>query len=306
MLQPEEPLLWQSGLKIFAEDIAYIRSFVKRYPRLSRTEVIYTLCEHLQWLTPAGGPKYDAGAKLLGRLEQAGEIGLPGSQEKYRARPGRALRARCPIESVARGEPVRGTLAELGPVRLRLLREAHERAQCDASLASFHPLGYFKPFGYWARYRIEAADFGLGYLLLSGAAKKIQARDCWIGWSDQQRRGNLPWVVNNNRFLIFPWVAVEHLASHVLGQLARQLAGDWQGCWGFAPLLLESFVDPAHYRGTCYRAAGWQLLGHTSGRGLARPGKHYRSSPKLIFVKPLRAQFRDWLCSDQLHERRKP
>jgi hypothetical protein len=92
----------------------------------------------------------------------------------------------------------------------------------------------------------------------------------------------------------------------VLGQLACQLVDDWQARWGFAPLLLESFVDPAHYRGTCYRAAGWQLLGHTSGRGLARPGKDYRSSPKLIFVKPLRAQCRDWLCSDQLYQGRKP
>ena len=306
MLQPEEPLLRQGDLKICAEDIAYIRSFVKRYPRLSRTEVIYTLCEHLLWLTPAGGPKYDAGIKLLGRLEQLGEICLPAVQEKFRPQPGRVLKPRRRLEPVAPGEPVRGTLAQLGPVRLRLLEEAHEESQCNAYLASFHPLGYFKPFGFWARYRIETAELGLGYLLLSGAAKRIQARDCWIGWSDQQRRGNLPWVVNNNRFLVFPWVTVPHLASHVLGQLARQLADDWQARWGFAPLLLESFVDPAHYRGTCYRAAGWQLLGHTSGEGLARPGKHYRSSPKLIFVKPLRAQFRDWLCSDQLNERRTP
>lgn len=306
MWQPEEPLLWQGDLKICAEDIAYIRSFVKRYPRLSRTEVIYTLCEHLLWLAPGGGPKYDAGTKLLGRLEQAGEICLPALQEKFRPQPGGAPRARTLIEPVAAGEPVRGTLAQLGPVRLRLLEEAHEQAQCNAYLASFHPLGYFKPFGYWARYRIEAAGLGLGYLLVSGPAKRIQARDCWIGWSDQQRRHNLPWVVNNNRFLIFPWVSVEHLASHVLGQLARQLAQDWQARWGFAPLLLESFVDPAHYRGTCYRAAGWQLLGHTSGEGLARPGKEYRSSPKLIFVKPLQRQFRQRLCSDQLQRRHEP
>jgi hypothetical protein len=65
-------------------------------------------------------------------------------------------------------------------------------------------------------------------------------------------------------------------------------------------LLLETFVDPAHYRGSCYRAAGWQLLGSTSGRGLARPGRDYRSSPKLILVKPLDRQWRERLCSDPL------
>lgn len=307
MAQLEEPLLSHGGLKLCTNDIAYIRSFLERYPRLSRTEAIFTLCEHLHWLTPAGGARYAAGARLLGRLEQLGEICLPAWQENYRSRAGCVVRPpRRRLEAVAPGEPVRCTLAELGPVRLRLLREAHEEAQCNAYLTSFHPLGYFKPFGFWARYRIEAAQLGLGYLLLSGPARRIQARDRWIGWSEQQRRGNLPWVVNNNRFLVFPWVSVPHLASHVLGQLARQLAADWQARWGFAPLLLESFVDPAHYRGTCYRAAGWQLLGHTSGEGLARPGKDYRSSPKLIFVKPLRAQFRDGLCSDQLHERPTP
>jgi hypothetical protein len=306
MVQVEKPLLSHGGLGIYAEDLAYILGFLKRYPRLSRTEVIGTLCEHLQWLTPAGGPRLVAGSLLLARLEQLGEICLPAWKENYRAQPGRVLKPRRGLEPVARGEPVRASLAQLGPVRLRLLREVHEEAQCNAHLASFHPLGYFKPFGFWARYRIEAAQLGLGYLLLSGPARRIQARDNWIGWSEPQRRRNLPWVVNNNRFLIFPWVSVAHLASHVLGQLARQLADDWQARWGFAPLLLESFVDPAHYRGTCYRAAGWQLLGHTSGDGLARPGKDYRSSPKLIFVKPLSPRFRDGLCSDQLYERPTP
>jgi hypothetical protein len=302
----DEPLFSHGGITVCADDVAYIRSFLKRYPRLSRTEVIGTLCEHLLWLTPAGAPKREAGVKLLGRLEQAGEICLPAALQNYQPRPGRAVTARRQLEPVARGEPVRGTLADLGPVRLRFLRDAHEEARCNAYLASFHPLGYSKPFGFWARYRIETAQLGLGYVLLSGAARRIQARERWIGWSEPQRRSNLSWVVNNNRYLIFPWVEVAHLASHVLGQLARQVAEDWRTRWGFAPLLLESFVDPAHYRGTCYRAAGWELLGHTSGRGLARPGKHYRSSPKLIFVKPLHPHFRDGLCSDQLHQKPMP
>jgi hypothetical protein len=303
MSELEKPLLRRGDVEIRAKDIAYIRHFVKRYPGLSRSEVIYTLCEHLQWLTPGGRPKYDASAKLLAQLELAGEICLPSLKEQYR--PHGPRRPRAPMEEIAPGEPVQCTLAELGAVRVRLLSDV-EQTHCNASLASFHPLGYFKPFGYYARYRIEAGKLVLGYLLLSGAAKKIQSRDCWIGWTDQQRRHNLPWVVNNNRFLIFPWIKIPHLASHILGQLARQLTDDWEVLWGFSPQLLESFVDPAHYRGTCYRAAGWELLGHTSGSGLARPGKDYHSSPKLLFVKPLQAQFRHLLCSDQLRERRDP
>lgn len=302
MLQCEEVRLWQSNREIGAEDIAYIRSFIKRWPRLARSELTYTLCEHLGWLTPAGGPKYDACAKLLARLEARGDIVLPARRGRGCA-PG--SRSRTPMQ-VAPGEPVQCSLAELAPVRLRLLSDAHEVALCNAYLEQFHPLGYRKPFGFWARYRIESADLSLGYVLICGAAKALELRDRWIGWSARQRLSNLPWVVNNNRYLIYPWVRVENLASHVLGQLAGQLADDWQARWGFEPLLMESFVDPAHYRGSCYRAAGWQFLGHTSGRGLRRPGKHYRSSPKLIFVKPLQRQFRQLLCSDPLQRRHEP
>ena len=306
MLRSEGSFLWQGNREIRAEDIAYIRTLIQRFPRLARTELADTLCEHLGWLTPAGAPKKDACRKLLARLEAAGEIRLPARRKQGGDQTSGRGQAATPSVPIVSGEPLQCSLAQLGPVRLRLLGQAHDVAQCNAYLERFHPLGYHKPFGYWARYRIEAADRSLGNLLLCGAARAIEPRDRWIGWSARRRLSNLPWVVNNSRFLVFPWVQVEHLASHVLGQLARQLADDWQACWGYRPLLLESFVDPAHYRGTCYRAAGWQLLGHTSGRGLARPGKHYHSAPKLIFVKALQAHCRRLLCSDQLQERHPP
>jgi hypothetical protein len=101
-----------------------------------------------------------------------------------------------------------------------------------------------------------------------------------------------------------PHVRIPHLASHVLGQLARRVREDWQCRWGFTPLLLETFVDPARFAGTCYRAAGWELLGETSGRGLARPGKSYQSTPRLVLVKPLHGHFRQLLCSAPLPGRR--
>ena len=91
-----------------------------------------------------------------------------------------------------------------------------------------------------------------------------------------------------------------NLASHVLGQLARRVGEDWEVRWGYRPLLLETFVDPARFRGSCYRAAGWTLLGRTSGEGLVRPGKQYRTNPKLIFAKPLQSDFRALLCSNRL------
>ena len=170
-------------------------------------------------------------------------------------------------------------------------------AQWDALVARWHPLGFQGAFGYRLRYFITAGDRRLGCVLLSGAARAVAVRDRWIGWTAQARRENLARVVNNSRFLIFPHVRVPHLASHVLGQLARRARADWLDHWGFEPLLLETFVDPRHYAGTCYRAAGWQLLGETSGRGLARPGQSYHSTPRQVWVKPLSADGRDRLCA---------
>ena len=296
----ENATWWQGDREIFAEDVAYIRTFAKRFPGLSRTELTCTLCEHLDWLTPAGRPKFDACSKLLARLEEAGELRLP-SLRQDKSHPGPRSRELMPAGSrIDPPTPFTRSLSELETVRLRLVSDRQEEGLWNDYVERYHPLGYKKPFGYWARYFIDSGAHRLGCILLSGPAKALTVRDRWIGWTDRQRLKNLPWVVNNSRYLIFPWVEVANLASHVLGQLARRVGDDWQARWGYRPLLLETFVDPARFRGSCYRASGWALLGRSSGEGLVRPGKRYQTSPKLIFAKPLQADFRALLCSNQL------
>ncbi|MGW8286530.1 MAG: Druantia anti-phage system protein DruA [Candidatus Deferrimicrobiaceae bacterium] len=300
MPSDENAIWWQGDREISPEDIAYIRRFTQQFPGLSRKELTCTLCEHLDWLTPAGHPKFTACAKLLARLEKAGELRLPALR-KDKSFPGRQPSTRRrPGARTDPAAPFVRSLSELEPVQLRLASDAHEESLWNDYIERYHPLGYKKPFGYWARYFIDSGAHRLGCLLFAGAAKALTARDRWIGWTDRQRLKNLPWVVNNSRYLIFPWVEVANLASHVLGQLARQVGDDWERRWGYRPLLLETFVDPAHFAGSCYRAAGWTLLGRTTGEGLVRPGKYYRTRPKLIFAKPLQADFRRLLCGDQL------
>jgi len=303
MHRDENATWWQGDREIFPEDIAYIRTFAQRFPGLSRTELTGTLCEHLQWLTPAGRPKVTACAKLLARLEEAGELCLPALQKRQSplgCPPGPPRRPSARTDPAA---PFVRSLSELEPVRLCLASDPQEQSLWNDYVERYHPLGHKKPFGYWARYFIDSGAHRLGCLLLAGAAKALTARDRWIGWTDRQRLKNLPWVVNNSRYLIFPWVEVANLASHVLGQLARRVGDDWEQRWGYRPLLLETFVDPAHFQGSCYRAAGWALLGRTTGEGLVRPGKHYRTSPKLIFAKPLQRDFRRLLCCNHLQGR---
>ncbi len=296
----ENATLWQGDREILSEDIAYIRTFAQRFPGLSRKELTYTLCEHLDWLTPAGRPKFDACAKLLARLAEAGQLQLP-SLQRHKSHPG--PQSYAPRRPSARTDPsvlIEQSLSELDPVRLRLVSDPQEEGLWNEYVERYHPLGYKKPFGYPMRYFLDSGAHRLGCILLSGPAKALTARDRWIGWEDRQRLKNLPWLLNNSRFLIFPWVEVANLASHVLGQLARRVGDDWHRRWGYRPLLLETFVDPAHFHGGCYRAAGWELLGRTTGEGLVRPGKQYQTSPKLIFAKPLQADFRRLLCSNRL------
>ena len=167
-------------------------------------------------------------------------------------------------------------------------------------MAWYHYLGYHQPFGYTLRYFIESKQGRLGCALFSGAAKAMTARDRWIGWTEKQRLQNLAWIINNSRFLIFLWVRVKNLASHVLGQIKRQISGNWQEYWGYRPVLIETFVDPARYQGTCYKAANWQYVGMTTGPGLVRKDKTYTTVPKKIFITPLTENYRELLCSDEL------
>ena len=281
------------GREFSAAEIADLCATVAWLPGLPRQELAATLCEHLAWFTLSGTPKIHACLEFLERLRVAGLLALPALRLSP---PRRCAPPSAAVEPVA--EPlVHCALSALAPVSLEVVRDAAVGAQWDALVARWHPLGFQGAFGYRLRYFILAGDRRLGCVLLAGAARAVAVRDRWIGWTAQARRENVARVVNNSRFLIFPHVRVPHLASHVLGQLARRACAYWRDHWGFEPLLLETFVDPRHYAGTCYRAAGWQLLGETSGRGLARPGQSYQSTPRQVWVKPLCADGRDRLCA---------
>ena len=270
----EGSVLWQGNREFGAEDIAYIRMLIQRFPRLPRSELADTLCEHLGWLTPAGAPKTGACRKLLARLEAGGEIRLPARRQQGGERTAGRQRAAPPRVPVLPGEPVQCALAALGPVRVRLLGQGPEVAECNAYLERFHPLGYRKPFGYWARYRIEAAERSLGYLLLGGAARAIAPRDRWIGWSARQRLANLPWVVNNSRFLAFPgfrssiWPAMCWASWHASWPLTGRRAGATGRCCWRALSIPPTIAAPATAlpAGSCWgtpAAAVWRAPAST-------------------------------------------
>lgn len=298
MGKSKEVRIVQSGRTITGEDVEHVMAVVGDFVSLSRSELAETICEHWGWVTASGTNKTEACLKLLDKLEERGEIRLPEKQQRG------ARGSSKPIERTERTaeyvEGIEGALHSVGEVRLEVVGGRQDKALWNEYVDRHHYLGYKRPIGFRLRYWIESGRGKLGCLLLAGAAKSIHVRDEWIGWSRLERIRNLPWVINQWRFLIFPWVRVKYLASHVLGQLAQRVCRDWENRWGYRPILMETFVDPSQYAGICYQAAGWIRLGETTGKGIQRAGEKYTTSQKLIYVRPLTRDFREKLCSEKL------
>lgn len=294
-------ILFQCGREITSQDIEHAKEIVETFSGLSRKELAQTICEHWGWVTASGANKEQACIKLLEKLEGMGEIRLP---EKRHSMKGVTEPVRRTHRTDPPSEEVIGKLADIGPVSLEIASSKEVRGLWNEYVERYHYLGHKKPFGFTMRYFIVSDRGRLGCALLAGAAKELSARDRWIGWSEKQRLKNLPWVVNNSRFLIFHWVRVRFLASHVLGCLAQRVRDDWHERWGYRPVLMETFVDPARFRGTIYRAAGWTCLGQTTGTGLRRQGRNYSTTVKTIYARPLIRDFKELLCSDNLTGRK--
>ena len=225
---------------------------------------------------------------VLSRLAQRGLVRLP-----IAARPAVPAPAAC--EPVAGQAVVSMSLAELGPVELHLVVAGDREAGrvWRGLMDQHHPLGSGPLCGAQLRYLIFSPQHGwLGGLAFSAPAWRLNARDRFIGWNDQGRRAHLQQVVGNTRFLILPDVEVKHLASHVLGACLRRLPADWKARYGHSLALVETFVDRAAHLGTCYRAANWQWVGDTCGRGRQDREHAQAVSPKAVYVYPLGADWR--------------
>jgi len=174
------------------------------------------------------------------------------------------------------------------PLLVRLVR-AQERPRWRQAMQQFHYLGCPRMVGQALWYVATAGGQWVALLGWAAAALKCQPRDAWIGWPPALQWRRLPLVVNNTRFLILPRWHRPNLASRVLALTVNRLSADWERCYGHPVLLAETFVDAARFRGTCYRAAGWQCLGTT--RGFAKRGAGYvaHGHPKTVWVRPLRA-----------------
>jgi hypothetical protein len=292
---PEELLL--NGRLFTRDELNHIREVIRLFPRLSQKELAHTLCETLEWYGPNGKPKLESCRELLRKLEKKGWIRLP--EKRHTRSSGKET---VTIGSATEAEPeLSGNVSAYAPIELEPVRAQQEIRLWNEYVERYHRLGYKRPFGAHQRYWIWSGGTEpkrrLGCLLFAASAWALAERDKWLGWDKKTRSQRLHLIVNNTRFLIFPWVKIKNLASKALAMASRQVVVDWQERYGYAPVLLETFVDTAHYTGTCYRAAGWIDLGLTAGRGRMDRYNERALSPKRIFVYPLKRDFRAQLCS---------
>lgn len=282
-----DPPFWVGDRLFTAQDLELICWTVRRFSALSRWELALTVCENLPWRAPNGQLKVYACLGLLEQMEAAGLVVLPTKQTHAKQRPARLGAAALPCVEV------RADLRAVRPVTVEPV-PAGEQAVWDATMATYHPLGYRRAFGahqrYWIHGQLDGQRRVLGGFLFAAAAKALAARDRWIGWTAEQRQRLRQRIVANSRYLLLPGVYVPHLASHALALATRRLARDWLGRYGYEVVLVETFVTPP-WRGSCYRAANWLYLGQTAGRGRQDRYGRRAESVKDVWVYPLA---RDW------------
>jgi Domain of unknown function (DUF4338) len=280
------------GRVISSEDILYIKDLIAANRQESRRTLSKKLCEAWQWKQANGALRDMVCRGLLLMLERAGYIALPPvkfvphNPLARRVRPSAVLIDRTPLE---------GNLDQIQPLKFVQVRRSADEPLFNSLMEEHHYLGYEQPVGEHLKYLVWAQGRPIACVTWSSAPRHIGARDRYIGWSQQARRRNIRFLAYNTRFLILPWVRVKHLASHILGRMAARISEDWQQMYGHPIYLLETFVDPERFRGTCYRAANWVVLGRTTGRGKQSNSYIPNRSIKEVLGYPLTRHFRHLL-----------
>lgn len=281
------------GQEIGSEQIAFLREFIRTHPTSSRWKLSRQLCEALGWKQANGALRDVVCRGLLLMLERAGRIELPPVRRHIRGqrRTGRPRPEAVLIDTT----PLVAPLKQLAPLEIQQVRRTADEPLFNSLMEAHHYLRYEQPVGEHLKYLVWAQGRPVACLAWSSAPRHLGSRDRFIGWSSEARRRNIRFIAYNTRFLILPWVEVPHLASHILSRIARQLSPDWKRLYQHPIYFLETFVDPERFRGTCYRAANWVVLGRTTGRGKDDHTNRPNRSIKEVLGYALTPRFRELL-----------
>lgn len=282
------------GRTVTSDQLCLIRQLIEENPSWHRKRLSIELCQRWNWRTANGRLKDMACRTFLLKLEQLGHLTLPPRLKS--ANNSRRHRLIQPV--LHSTSPITAALPNLCPIRITPVGKGEEDSLFRTLLSLYHYLGYSGPVGENLKYIVyDRNDNPLAGLLFGAAAWKIAPRDAFIDWDAETRKRNLHFLANNMRFLILPWIRVPHLASHLLGQVAKRIAADWIQKYGHPIYLLETFVECERFRGVCYQAANWRRVGQTKGRTRNDRYTSIRAPIKDVYLYPLTPDFRQVLKS---------
>jgi hypothetical protein len=282
-----------SGRNFTEEDIENIKWTRDTYKNLSRSELAGTVCHVIEWTTPSGKAKIQQCKDFLGILEQEGIITLPPLKKRSKKK----TISDISNITVTPGKALDGKVRDYEPIRLEIAETGIDLKLWRVYINEYHMLKDKGVFGSRIQYFIVSNDKKLGCIQFSASSWSLKKRDDWIGWTVEDRKKRLHLIINNSRYLIFPWVHIKNLASHVLAIAAKQVVKDWLKEYCYAPVLLETFVDLEYFKGTCYKASNWSYLGKTKGTG--RSHSDIKLSKKAIYVYPLQKDFKECLRGEK-------
>jgi len=275
------------------EAISFIKEVISRHHDKGRSYIARVICEAWSWQQANGKLKEYAARDVLLRLEERGFIRLP---PRLRKKNNAFVKVYDQVPLFV-DEPLAGSVSDYPAPSFQHVA-AGGSYRWDYLVHHYHYLGRPKLVGEHLKYEVLLHGQIVACLGWASAAWKIKDRDVFIGWDEQAKRNNLHLVVNNVRFLILPWIQVEHLASKILSMSLKRLSGTWQEVYGHPVYLAETFVDTSRYQGICYRASNWQHVGQTKGSAKKGNSFSYHGQSKAIYLYPLCRDFRELLCHD--------
>ena len=280
------------GRNTTQKDIELVRKLIDSSPSLNRTRLSKELCSLWNWRAANGQLKNMAAYSFLLKLEKQGLITLP-----ERKRPPVNAKRNSSVALVLHSSlPIIAKLKTLTPLKVRLAEDKDTLDLFKCFLSLYHYLGFSGTVGENLKYIVyDKDDRVLACLLFGSCAWKCAPRDDFIGWDSITRGKNLSFVTNNARFLILPWVKVEHLASHILAKVSRRISSDWTAKYRHPVYILETFVECGKFKGTSYKAAGWICVGKTKGRSRNDRYSTIKVPIKDIYLYPLTKRFKEVL-----------
>jgi hypothetical protein len=282
-------ILTYRGKNATKADIEFINRLIKDNPTASRWALSQMLCREWNWVQANGSLRDMIARGFMLELHRKGHIILPVQRQKphnpflNRTRP-----AKIDVDQTL----ISTDLDRIQPIEIHQVKNTPQEKLFNSLIEHHHYLGYCHPVGEQLKYMVFSKGRPVACFSWSSAPRHIGARDRYIGWKKEHRDHNLCYIAYNSRFLILPWFRVPHLASWLLGYMARNLSKDWEGVYCHPIYYLETFVDTELFAGTCYKASNWKYLGDTTGRG-KHENRHIKTrSIKAVWGYPLTKDFR--------------